>query len=137
MPKLSEIRDSSFLTKEDVGKGMLLTITGCHQREVGREKEKLWCLTFAETEKEMVLKTTNAALIQSFLGGDDTDQWIGKKIVAFNDMSVMMGSKPVGGIRVRAPKPQVMAQPQAPAAQPQAPMPPPVSNQPPEDDVPF
>ena len=140
MPKLSEIKDSPFLTKDQVGRGMLLTITGCHQEEVGRENEKLWCLTFKEVDKMMVLKSTNAQLIQSFLGGDDTDQWIGKQVVLYNDPQVQMGGKFVGGIRVRAPRTPPSAQPVVQQAIQGAPPPPP---QPaavpydPADDVPF
>jgi hypothetical protein len=133
MPKLSEIKDSNYLTKEDVGPGVLLTIKDCVQEEVGREREKLWCLGFLETEKRMVLKSTNAALIQGFLGGDHTDQWTGKKVVLYNDKTVAMGGKPVGGIRVRAPRTaQSTLPPAAPAA-----LGLPAEEGPPVDDVPF
>lgn len=131
MPKISDLRNSEYLTKEDVGKGMLLTIVDCTEERVGKDKELLWCLHFKETEKKMVCKTVNAALIQSFLGGEHTDEWKGKQIVLFNDPTVIMGNRAVGGIRVRAPR--VASAPPSPSA-PSAPIPvpPPV-----EDDVPF
>ena len=50
MPKTSEMRESKFLKKEDVGRGVLATISGCKQYNVamqGAEPEQRWCLLFA------------------------------------------------------------------------------------------
>lgn len=103
--KTHEMKESKFLKKEDVGSGMLLTITGIEQRNVampGADPEMKWCMSFQEFEKPMVLNFTNIQLAEKALGSDDTDHWIGKKIVAFDDPNVSYGGKITGGIRLRA-----------------------------------
>lgn len=110
MPHINELRESKFLKKEDVGRGALLTITGCVQENVaqqGQPDEMKWCLTFQETEKPMVLNATNGAIIAGFLGSENTDDWVGRQIVLFDDPNVMFAGKRVGGIRARAPRNQV------------------------------
>jgi len=107
MPKTSEMRESKFLKQTDVGSGALLTVSGCTQHNVaqqGAEPEMKWCLSFAETDKSLVLNTTNIQLCEHVFGSDDTDDWTGKKIVLYTDPNVSYGGKLVGGIRVRAPK---------------------------------
>jgi hypothetical protein len=113
MPKTSEMRESKFLKKEDVGRGALLTVTGCKQYNVamqGADPEMKWCLTFAEADKPLVLNAINTQLCENICGSDDTDNWIGHKVVLYADPNVSYGGKLVGGIRVRAPR--VQAQPQ-------------------------
>lgn len=115
MPKTSEMRESKFLKKEDVGRGMLLTITGCIRKNVAKEgadAELKWCLTFQEEDKPLVLNAINIQLIEAITESDDTDYWVGKRIVAYTDPTVSFGGKVVGGIRVR--KPKATAPPPAP-----------------------
>ena len=107
MPKISEMRESKFLKKEDVGRGTLATIAGCKQYNVAMEgaaPEHKWCLTFQELEKPLVLNSTNIQLCAQICGSEDTDHWIGKRIVLYTDPNVSYAGKLVGGIRVRAPK---------------------------------
>ena len=129
MPKTSEMRDSKFLKKEDVGRGVLATISGCVKKNTameGADPEHKWCLTFHELDKPLVLNLTNATTLETILGSDDTDHWIGKRIVLYTDPNVMYAGKIVGGIRVRAPKPTA------------PPPPPPVHAVPlTDDDIPF
>jgi hypothetical protein len=132
MPKISEMRESKFLKKEDVGAGALLTITGCDQHNVAKEgagEELKWCLLFAEVEKPLVLNSTNIQLCARICGSEDTDDWTGKKIVLYTDPNVSYAGKIIGGIRVRAPK-VVKAPVKA------APMPEPVEELT-DDDIPF
>lgn len=115
MPKISEMRESKFLKQSDVGAGVLMTVTGCQQHNVaasGADPELKWCLTFHEHDKPLVLNSVNAQLCAQVFGSDDTDDWMGKKIVLFTDPSVTYGGKLVGGIRVRAPK-MTVAKPKA------------------------
>lgn len=117
MPKISEMRESKFLKKEDVGKGVLATIAGCDQMNVAMEgagQELKWCLHFRELEKPLVLNSTNIQLCAQICGSEDTDDWKGKPIVLYTDPNVSYGGKLVGGIRVRAPKPGSV--PNAPVA---------------------
>ena len=120
MPKTSEMRESKFLKKEDVGRGALATIAGCVKKNTameGAEPEHTWCLTFRELDKPLVLNVTNTMAIEQILGSDDTDDWIGKQIVLYTDPGVMYAGKMVGGIRVRAPKKSTAPPPPSPTTE--------------------
>ncbi len=124
------MRESKFLKKEDVGRGALVTIAGCVQHNVAMEgaaPEMKWTLNFHELDKPLVLNSTNIQLCEKICGSDDTDRWVGKRIVLYTDPNVSFGGKLVGGIRVRAPKPTA------------PPPPPPVASGPAltEDEIPF
>jgi len=126
MPKISEMRESKFLKQNDVGKGVLATIASCDQQNVAMEgagAEMKWCLHFRELEKPLVLNSTNIQLCAQICKSDDTDEWIGKRVVLYVDPNVSYGGKLVGGIRVRAPKPNA------------APPPPPMDIE--DDSIPF
>lgn len=128
MPNINSMKESKFLKRTDVGAGKLLTINGCHQENVamqGEPPEMKWILTFAEEKKGMVLNTTNQELIARALGSDETDDWLSRKIVVYDDPNVSMGGRLVGGIRCRAPK-NTVGQPAAQRPTP-APTPPPVN----------
>ncbi len=118
MPKISEMRESKFLKKEDVGAGALGTIESVVQMNVameGASQELKWCMTFHEMEKPLVLNSTNIQLTAKICGSEDTDDWTGKRIVLYTDPNVSYAGKLIGGIRVRAPKPSAAAPP-APVA---------------------
>jgi hypothetical protein len=107
VPKTSEMKDSKFLKQTDIGTGSLMTVESIDQHNVAKEgadREMKWCMTFAEADKPLVLNATNIALCERIFGSDDTDHWVGKKIVLYTDPTVSYGGKIVGGIRVRAPK---------------------------------
>jgi hypothetical protein len=107
VPKTSEMRESKFLKQSDIGAGALMTVTGCEPHNVakeGAEPENKWCLQFEETDKPLVLNSTNIQLCEKIFGSDDTDDWIGKRIVLYTDPTISFQGKVVGGIRVRAPK---------------------------------
>ncbi len=136
MPNINAIRESNFLKRSDVGKGVLVTISGCSQENVakaGAPEEMKWCLLFNEFEKPMVLNSTNAQLCAQALGSEETDDWIGKQIVLYDDPSVSYGGKLVGGIRVRASRKSQPAQ----ATPKPAPAPEPPQDPGPDADVPF
>lgn len=141
MPKTSEMRESKFMKKEDVGAGALMTIESVAPHNVAKEgapPENKWCLVFAEADKPLVLNSTNIQLCERIFGSDDTDDWVGKKIVLYTDPNVSYQGKVIGGIRVRAPKVKT-AQAQAPVAV-QAPArtaPAEIANELTDDDIPF
>lgn len=104
MPKTSQMKGpGKFLSKDDVGRGLLLTISGCSSMEV-TDGEHKWCLSFREIDKPLVLNFTNIQVCEQVCGSDDTDRWIGRQVVAYVDPNVFYGGKMVGGIRLRAPK---------------------------------
>lgn len=116
---INEIKKSNFIKKEDCGSGILVTIKGLVQENVAMEgspEDMQWCLIFNELEKPMILKSTNAQLIASILKSEETDDWIGKKVVLYNDPNVVMKGKVTGGLRVRAPKTKAVAAEAAPKA---------------------
>jgi hypothetical protein len=145
MPKTSEMRESKFLKQSDIGTGALMTIESCDKHNVakeGAEPEHKWCLSFEESDKPLVLNRTNIQLCERIFGSDDTDEWIGKKIVLYVDPNVSYAGELVGGIRVRAPK--VKTNGAAPAVEKPkstpkvaAPPPPAIANELPDDDIPF
>jgi hypothetical protein len=105
---ISQLKQSKFLTRADVGKGALVTIREIIQENVameGSEPDMKFCLVFDEKEKPMVLNSTNGQIIAAITGSEDTDDWTGKKIVLYDDPTVSFGGKLVGGIRCRAPRP--------------------------------
>ena len=107
MPKIHEMIPSSYLKKEDCDPPILVTISEVKEEDLaieGKPQEMKWVMYFSEREKGIVLNNTNIQLSAQICGSDDTDGWIGKKIVLYSDPNVSFGGKLVGGIRVRAPK---------------------------------
>ena len=104
-----ELKKSAFLKKEDCGGGIKVTISGVSQENVageGAPEDLKWCLHLTECEKPMVLNSTNGQIIAKIIGSEESDNWIGHKIVLYDDPNVSFGGKLVGGIRVRAPRHQ-------------------------------
>lgn len=115
MPRVSDLKQSKYLTKEDVEPPILVTIRGYEQVNVAMENQApdlKWALLFLEDYKPFVLNQTNGALIEVIAGSDDFDDWKGKKIVLYNDPTIAFAGKVTGGIRVRAPKGQVPPPPE-------------------------
>ncbi len=113
MASIKDLKSSKFLKKEDVGEGVLVTISAVHQLNVAKEgadPDMKWCLSFHEYEKPMVLNSTNGQIIAAFTGIDDNIEsaWVGKQIVLYNDPNVSYAGKLIGGIRVRQPRNQAV-----------------------------
>lgn len=133
------MKNSKFLTRHDVGTGVLGTIQSVSQMNVAKDgapEELKWVMELAETEKPMVLNSTNAQLIAMITGSEDTDNWPGKKIVLYDDPTISFAGKLTGGIRVRAPKNNKV---EAKPASPRQPEPKPAmqTEEASSDDVPF
>lgn len=104
---INEMKESKYLKKEDVGQGKLLTIKGLSQENVALEsqpEELKYIMFFNEESKGLVMNWTNIQLCANAAGSEDTDNWVGKQIVLYNDPNVSYAGKITGGIRVRAPK---------------------------------
>jgi len=109
---IKELKNSKFLKQSDVGRGFLATIVDVTQENVapeGVEEDMKWCIHFKELAKPLVCNSTNGQLIAKITGSEESDGWIGKKVVLYSDPNVSFGGKLVGGIRVRAPKNQPAA----------------------------
>lgn len=107
--KANAMIPSKFLKKEDVDPPKLVTIKALRQANVAMDdqpEELKWTIFFKEVEKPMVLNSTNIQLLIKALGTDETDDWIGKQVVVYNDPNVSFAGKITGGVRIRAPKKQ-------------------------------
>lgn len=109
MASINDLKSSKFLKKEDVGDGVLLTIKGVRQTNIamdGAPEEHKWVLDFDETDKPLVLNSTNGQIIGAFTGIEKDIEigWVGKQIVLYTDPNITYQGKLVGGIRVRAPR---------------------------------
>jgi hypothetical protein len=108
MASIHDLKTSKFLKRDDVGPGVLVTISSVEKVNVakeGAEPEMKFAITFAELDKPMVLNSTNGQIIAKITGIEDPiESWAGHKIVLYDDPNVSFAGKLVGGIRVRAPK---------------------------------
>src|SRR3990167_6207789 len=112
--------ESKFLKQSDLDyeNGNLVTIKKLDQQNVGvqdQEEELKWVVHFKEFQKGMVLNSTNIQLITKALGTEETEDWIGKRVVIFVDDNVSFGGKLVGGIRIRKVRGQAAQSPKADA----------------------
>lgn len=144
MPSIHDLKQSKFLTRADCGRGILVTIRGYEHANTAKEgapEELKYTLTFDEVEKPMVLNSTNGQIIASITKSEDFDNWIGHKVVLYDDPNVSFAGKLTGGIRVRAPRPQAAAPSTAspkPVSAPKPAAPAPALAEPETDDsVPF
>ena len=68
----------------------------------GLDAEVKPVLHFSGDVKAMALNVSNSTIIEEAYG-PESDDWKGKIVELFRDPNVMMGSKRVGGLRVRIP----------------------------------
>jgi len=131
--KMHELFPSKYLKGEEIkDKPILVTITDGKLEEMqdgGSYKPVL----YFKVGKPMVLNKTNGDVIAEAYG-DDSDSWMGKKIILYFDKNVSYAGKRTGGIRVRIPS---EARPRSPEPEPEEPeedeVPPPND----EDGAPF
>ncbi len=117
---INDVTVSKFLKKEDIGEGKYWTISRVQRENIsaeGADPEYKVCVHFQESEKPLVLNSTNATIIGKITGFDeDIDKnWVGHKIVLYVDENVTYKGKLVGGIRVRKAKQQAQQPPPPPA----------------------
>jgi hypothetical protein len=133
VPKTSEMKERKFLGQSDVGKAVLWTVHGVEKVNTAKEDAEpvmKWAMNFGESDKPMVLNSTNIQLCEKIFSSDDTDHWVGKKLVVYVDPNVSYGGKITGGLRVRAPK-------NGAAPAPPPPPPTPAVSDLTDDDIPF
>lgn len=128
MPKVSDMIVSKFLRKEDFDEDRVMTIKGVKLEDMpGDDGQQKWVLYFREDAKGMALNVTSIRVLEKAFG-DDSDMWVGKRVMLYVDPNVSFGGRVVGGLRLRAPKGQSAAAPK-PAA--------PVTDEFADDDIPF
>ena len=102
MPKVNQMIPSTYLRKEDIDDEMVVTL-GHVNLETMPDSEQRWVLSFGETEKGLVLNNTSIRTLGSAFG-EDTDDWVGRKVVLYVDPNVSFKGKVVGGLRLRPAK---------------------------------
>lgn len=135
MPHISSMMPSKYMKKEDVPQPALVTIRRFTHENVaaqGQPEEKKWIMHFNEFEHGIVMNPTNLQLTAIALGSEQTEDWMGKQVVIYNDPNVSFAGKLTGGLRIRAVRRKV--------TEPPPPPPPPVTNtgfDDIDDDIPF
>lgn len=103
--RIGELTNSKFLKKDDFPEAKLLTVRDVQKENVAppnQPKKERGVMYFNEVEKGMVLNSTNLKRAALALNSEDTDDWLGKKIVVYFDENVEFGGDIVGGLRLRA-----------------------------------
>ena len=105
--KISQAFPSNYMKSSDIGVAdLVITIKDIKIKNVGNvdEPDEKTVLYFEGPDKGLVLNKTNAGTIAG-LYGDDTDQWIGKKIALFTTEVEYQGKMTLGiRVRLKAPK---------------------------------
>lgn len=125
--KLNDAYPSNFLTAEDLGgRDITITIQDIELEDLGQgaKKEKKLAITMAGKKKKFIVNKTNANTIAKVLGTDETDDWIGQRII-IGPREVEFQGEMVWSIRVslRLPTSTQAAAAEQPAA-PRQPAPP-------------
>ena len=116
--RVSYFKQSKYLKRDDVPKPVLLTINSWERVDVAMEgKKPEWkcALYFKELDKPMVCNATNLDMVAFITGDELIENWIGHKVVLYDDPTVMYAGKRVGGLRICAPKQAVNPSPKLPA----------------------
>ena len=101
-------RKSKYLSKEDAVPAILVQISHLTADDVEGDNtvERCTILNFYGDVKPMILNQTNKELLKVATGETTAGGIKDKKIVLYNDETVMFGGRQVGGIRIRKPKNQ-------------------------------
>lgn len=114
MPRVSEMIVSKFLRKEDFDEDRVMTIKGVKLEDMpGDDGQQKWVLYFREEAKGMALNVTTIRVLEKAFG-DDSDAWVGKRVMVYVDPNVSFGGRVVGGLRLRPPSRQNPPQQGAP-----------------------
>jgi len=103
----SNVGNSPYFTREDVGDGLVGTISGVIRENVSPPDEPAdmkWVVEFIDHVKKLVLNITRTRQITKIAGGPSEEEWICHRIEMFDDPTVEYKGKEVGGTRVRKPK---------------------------------
>ena len=119
---------SNYLSKEDVGTGMLVQIAYMTQDQVegdnSQVKQKA-VLHFNGDIKPLIMNQVNKELLKQITGAQTLGQLKGKQVILYNDPTIMFQGRMTGGIRIKAAAGAGM-QPAAPGMMP-----------PPDMDIPY
>jgi hypothetical protein len=99
------ITTGKYLKREELTEeGTKHTVVSIDQQSVsnpdGTSDDK-WVLLLSGL-KPLIMNATNIRVGVAAFGTSETDEWIGRPIVAYDDPTVEFGGKIVGGVRLRA-----------------------------------
>lgn len=102
MPHVSQMIQSKYVGHAEVVNPVVVTIKDVKLERVGREadSEERWFLYFSELKKAMRLNVTSIRILEA-TWGDNSDNWLGKRVQLYWDPTVQFGGKLVGGVRIR------------------------------------
>jgi hypothetical protein len=102
---LPTITTGKYLKREDLtteGEAFkVVSVTLTPLELGGGEQETKWVLVL-EGLKPLILNATNIRRCVAAFHTSETDEWIGQKIVAYDDPDIEYAGKVVGGVRLRA-----------------------------------
>lgn len=103
---INQLTKSKYLKAADIEDDCVFTIAGVQMEEIGQneKKDNKPVLYFEEEERGLVLNKTNINSIAN-LYGEETDEWVGKKIGLFIAPTTFEG-RTVESIRVKARMPK-------------------------------
>jgi hypothetical protein len=108
MPKLGDCFPGNWLKSSDLGDDdHVVTIKDVRQEMVGQGKDQQLKLVmeFEELARGLILNKTNATTISKVLDSDNTDDWIGQRVILWVNPEVQFAGDLVSAIRVRNKKP--------------------------------
>ena len=117
MGSIDKYRDNKFVQQSDVDPPILVTIDDVKEEDVSMadKPEKIkYVVYFKEDVKPWAPGYETLQVIYQINGNGNTDYWDGTQLVLYREPNITYGGKLVGGIRCRAPKQQVQAEPVVP-----------------------
>ena len=104
-PIMPVISTGKYLKREHVTEeGAAHRVVRAHEDDISLSDgmtEKKWILEL-EDLKPMILNSTNIRRLVAAFGTAETDEWIGRSIVVYDDPAIEYGGKVVGGVRLRS-----------------------------------
>jgi len=103
--RVESMTESKYLKQSDVDGDLLVTISKIGKVNLAKEgdaPEYKWAMKFEELQKPLILNATNLKRLARACNSQETDDWIGKKILLYVDPDIEFGGNVVGGIRVKA-----------------------------------
>ena len=99
------ISTGKYLKREHVTEeGSTHKVVSCGEETINSadgESEMKWILHL-ENLKPIILNATNIRRCVAAFGTSETDDWVGRPIVCYDDPEIEFGGRQVGGVRLRA-----------------------------------
>ncbi len=97
---------SEYIKSKDLARPITVTIISVEARsfedpETKRKRDSL-VVFFKELDQGVVLCKASTGQLIELCSTDETDEWVGKKVVLFRDDNVTYMGKKIGGLRFRA-----------------------------------